>query len=273
MDARFEYVELLCDSQGAKFSNSTAPSTNWPRFFFGQKNFNPVGIKIISAEIPFVFDTISSLNNTFYLITSGITSTISISPNTFTGPSLATELQAKLNATGGSYTVTYDPLTFKYTISSTASFQIQVPEISIAQYIGFPVGTHTSSGNILTSPNMAAASGPMYLYLNSKSLGPIINAYIQDEGQKIDQICRIPINVQRGGVIFYDDPSTGIFFDFIPGHSFTNFDLYLTLGHDQAQSPLDLKGLGFSVKIGLMNHRPGGVPISQKPSNSNFFRG
>jgi hypothetical protein len=271
LSARYEYVELLCDSSGATVSNSSVGTpTSWPKFYFTEKNFRPAGIKIVSAEVPFIFDTISTSNNVITL-NDGPSYTITITPGTYTGPALATEMQTLFNVASAGYTVVWSSDTFRFTFTGVAPFTITLPTVSADLQLGFKTGAWASGvGNILVSPYAAAPSGPFYLYLNSETVGPVVNAYIQDGEHRINQLCRIPINVQKGSVIFYADTNPQQFFDFTPA-TFNSLDLYLTLGFDQAQLPLDLKGVGFSVKVGILNYREGGVPIGQKPASSRFL--
>lgn len=274
LEREYEYIELFCDSRGAKNAGGNGSSRNWPLFDFARYNLRPAGIKIVQAEIPFVFDSIGPTNNVFTVNSTEVT----IPPGTYDGPELATTLQQVLTtAIGAGWTVTYDPFTFKFTFSFlnpipfTFNFGFKVfgPEM----YLGFEKRGYTAQlGNTildpctLVSPIVALPTGPFYLYLNSTAIGNSIKAFTEDNEPRETQICRIPVDQQKGGLISYSDPSGDNFFDFVRGPGFNSFDLYLTLGDDEAQIPLDLKGAGFSVKIGILNYRPAGLPITQPPS-------
>jgi hypothetical protein len=268
LSSRFSYYELEIDSLGAVTSMAAGVQpSNWPQVFFNDTEYNPAGIKVISAEVPFVFDTISSSNNTF-IINYGVGDVVvAITPGTYNSEELRIELQTRLLAITIGWTVSYNSFSFKYTIQYTGPWSITFTQfISPDINLGFADTTYVSTGNAITSPFAASASGPNYLYLNSNTIGPSIKSIIQDNSRNITQLCRIPISVQKGSLILYNDPNPNNFFDFVVGTQFGSFDLFLTLGYDQAQRPLDMKGLGFSCKIGLLNYRNGGIPIGQARS-------
>jgi hypothetical protein len=116
---------------------------------------------------------------------------------------------------------------------------------------------------------IAQISGPFYLYINSAAIGSLINFNLPDNsgtGGIGPEICRVPINVQYGSVIFYNDPDPQKYFDFFSGIQFDTFDFYLTLGSDQYQKPLDLKGSPWSLKLGILAYRPASSDLYTKPS-------
>lgn len=275
--ARYAYSELLCDTYGSTSTFLTGVSpTSWGKFFFTQNNLIPAGIKVISANIPFIFDTISEKNN--IVIRSkfpSIFDEIAITPGTYTGPTLATELALQLNTLGdGLYTVTWNSETFRFTITGPGPFGLRMGDQSPKFMLGLNSGYNGADGSdVLVSPNAASPSGPLYLFLNSSILGPLIKCDSQDDTRTINQICKIPIDVQKGGFISYKDSNPTQFFDFPSNKVVTFFDLYLTLGYDQEQVPLDMKGMGFSVVLGVLGHRKGGLPITQRPGPINFLRG
>lgn len=264
LSSRFEYLELNCDSRGSSVSAGGTAATTWPMFFFNNHSFNPAGIKVLEAEVPFVFDTISQKNNTFIVNWGAGDTVITLTPGTYDAEELRVEIQTRLNAAAAGWNVTYNPFNFKYTITYTGSWTLNFASKNTpAINMGFGLGTLSSTANAITSANAASASGPLYLYVNSRTIGPGIRNMTQDEDVNINQICRIPINVQKGSVIFYKDSNPNQYFDFLPGYQFNNFDLFLSLGFDQSEYPLEMKGLGFSVKLGILNYRPAGIPIGQ----------
>lgn len=274
LSTKFSYTELLCDTANGSPNSGSFPAADWAQFYFTQKEYIVAGIKVIKAEIPFVFDTISAANNKFYFKTPSLftEAQLSIPVGNYTGPSLATAFQNALNSVApGGFTVTWNTTTLRFDISSGTTSTIRFTGPSPKLMLGFPDGS-TSLGTNASSPNAAAPSGPLYLFLNSATLGPSINCHAQDDTKNINQICKIPIDVNPGGVILYRDPNPQQFFDFISTSDFTNFDLYLTLGFDQEQVPLHTNGLGFSVTLGILQHRDGGAPINQRPGNISFMR-
>lgn len=274
LSSRFSYSELLCDSFTATASNNSSyDSTSWPRFFFNQQQFNGIGLKVLEATVPFIFDTINSSNNTFVIDNaSNPATTLTIPAGTYTGPQLATALQTVLN-TFDVFTVSWNSDTSKFTITGDEAFNVTFTDTSPRQMLGMPLGTTYSTGNTLISPNAASPTGSLYLYINSEFFGPGIRCDSQDDERRINQICKIPINVQPGAVISFKNNYPDHFFDLRVQGNFSSFDLYITLGGDSMQRPVDMKGLGFSVTLGLLNHRGAGLPINQRPGAVNFLRG
>lgn len=281
MDPTFEYIELELDSTTAISAGNGVDYLNWPIFEFPSKQIVPAGIKVISAEIPFVFDTITTLNNNVQITYSdggpAIDYYAQITPGTYTGPELATELKTQLDTVVltklAAFTVTWEgesppsSTAYKYTITNQGVFTFTFGTSSPTLELGFPRGTTSGitigPNTTVTSPNAASPEGPFYIYMNSQTLGPQTKVSLPDNQRFYNQIAKIPIDVNRGGTILYTDP--------VPDQwltnrdaTFTQFDLYLTLGRDQLQVPLDLKGLGFSLKLGILSYRAGGLSINQQ---------
>jgi hypothetical protein len=130
-------------------------------------------------------------------------------------------------------------------------------------YIGFPGGgtssqTFGAGGDALEAPNAALVSGPNYLYLNSLKLGQLCNMYLPEGafnlggGNAGPQLSKIPVNVQPGGVIYWQDPDPQKWWDLENLTTLLSCDFYLTLGNTTTQTPLALNGLGFSLKLGML---------------------
>lgn len=283
LSSKLQYQELLIDSSQAISAETSGYSAkNWPRLLFEDQQLNPAGLKVVSAEIPFVFDTLLEESNrmlvTAIVLGVPITFPLYITPGNYTVDELIVEVLAQLNNLVAGWTMTWDDKTQKFTFGHTSNFTfdfrpIETLKTSLYNFLGFEKnGVYTSSGNTLTSANIANPSGPFYLYLNSRNLGQQVKA-ITPIGVTVDaqvQICRIPINVQRGAVIFYTDPTPNNFFDFVEGFKFQSIDLYFTIDSAYGQQVVDFKGLPFSVKIGLLTYREGGSSILAKPSSSRF---
>lgn len=113
----------------------------------------------------------------------------------------------------------------------------------------------------LETPNVILVSGPSYLYVNSQKLGSDFDLYLPtgavnlNGGKSGPQIAKIPINTNSGGVIFWQDPDPEKWFEFSLLQTLNNFDLYLTLGNTTSQVPLQLNGLSFSVKLGMLKRK------------------
>jgi hypothetical protein len=263
----YEYAELLCDSVAATSAGvSGALSNDWPLFNLSNTIANVAGIKVIEAEIPNIFDAIGPNNNTFIFNDNAINYTITIATGNYTGADLATALQTAMAAIRPGFTVTYNSTTWRFTFTQPAAVSWGLTfstKYTLYSVLGFRVTFYSASGagSTITSPFVAQVSGPLYLSINSFKFGRDVNINRVDQliGSNTPQeissvICRVPVNVQKGAVIFYRDANLTQFFDYLR-YDFDSFDLFLSLGYDQNQIPLDMKGFPWSVKLGLYIYR------------------
>ena len=207
-----------------------------------------------------------------------------------------------------SYTFVYNPTTGIYQINVVAgnanskqgyfnfyfTFPASTNEVSsLAFVIGGPTngnGTSNSylspgaSATILIPPyytigfmkNIVNLTGPSYMYLNSRKLGPVFNIYLprgqgtQNSGNAGPQIAKIPVNVNPGGVIYWSDPDISKYFDLAALNSLTQLDLYFTLGNDTLY-PVLFNGASFSVKIVLLINNTSKTDPSD-PANIGLFK-
>jgi len=267
----YEYSELLCDSVAANSAGTpTASSNDWPVFNLSSSIQNVAGIKVIEAEIPNVFDAVGSNNNTLIYVASGTPYTITIATGNYTGADLATALQTQIAGISAGFTVTYNTTTWRFTFTQALAINWGLTfssKYTLYSVLGFRITSYTASGaaSTIVSPFVAQVSGPLYLSINSFKFGRDIKINSIDNfiGSGIPQeissvICRVPVNVQKGAVIFYKDAIPNTFFDYVR-YDFDSFDLFLSLGYDQNQIPLDMKGFPWSLKLGLYLYRPDGL--------------
>lgn len=73
------------------------------------------------------FFKIDSTNNSIY-INDGSDKTVTIASGTYTGTTLATEVQTKLNASSSNWTCSYSTTTYKFTIGNSGSVTIRLSE-------------------------------------------------------------------------------------------------------------------------------------------------
>lgn len=284
IDQTLCYVELAVDSfdataAGGQFwKNSSSPNNeiifSWPKFYWTEKTTNIVGIKIVSAEIPNVWDTINVGNNTLVYTSAGVDHTITVPVGNYTGANLATNLQTQISAITAGMTVVWNATNLSFTFTQTIDvnpWSISFPTKNSLYYIlGFLAGSTNSAvgaGSSVVSTVIANLTGPYYVYLNSRTLGPLINFNLADGNALAiggPQIARIPINVNKNSVIFYTDPNPNFFFDYFSQRGLEVFDLYLTLGSGQEQIPLDMKGVPWSVKFGILATRDASRDLTQK---------
>jgi hypothetical protein len=282
MDPNIEYIEIAVDNWdstaagGQQWTNG--PTTinqlqySWPKFYWTEKSPDIIAFKLVSAEIPNVFDTVSRGSNTFLITVAGVPTTITIPDGIYTGTTLATALTTLLAAYP--ITVTYNTVTlrldFVYGLANPWSLFFADRNTAYS-VLGFLPGSTTSlaGAGTITSTIIPNVTGPYYLYLNSRIMGPLINFNLCDgspDAVGTPQIARVPINVNKGSVIFYTDPTPDNWFDFFAGPKFEVFDLYLTVGSDQEQRPLDMKGVPWSVKMGFLAYRQATSDLRVKPA-------
>jgi hypothetical protein len=285
LNDNYEYFEFSLDSLDADCSfNGSSAATDWPSFTVAAKGplQDVVAVKILEAQIPVSWYVFNSVNNTFIITeTVGGAKTITIPIGNYTGAALATALQAAFVTAGttATYTVTYNStLTMKYTFASNSTTNVFTFTfgagygISGVQpnsgnknprlWIGFPPGDTTSSAQptnqTIVSPNMIMPSGPNYIYINSQKLGSDVDVFLPNGafnlggGKAGPQMAKIPVNANTGGVIIWQDPDPQKWFKYDQLQTLNGFDFYLSLGNTTSQLPLQLNGLSFSLKLGIL---------------------
>lgn len=231
---------------------------------------------------------------TFSVASQGVTNAlVTIPVGNYTAYGLAELLQILMNQAAilqnGSFpstaiTVTYSgdadtpstgKLTFNLIIGATNigvpwSMTFNDPEetgnLTPRYFLGFNAGTInsvfvTGTGNAIEAPNVALITGANYLYVNSRRLGQLCNMFLPlgaanlGGGISGPQLAKIPVNVQPNGTIFWQDADPSKWFDLENLVNFTDVDFYLTLGNSSSQVPLNLNGLSFSLKLGILVNR------------------
>ena len=208
---------------------------------------------------------------------------IEITPNrAYTAAELASEITTKFNAalTPNAYgvltaNVTYDSGSGKFKIIFTNSLLLGVNhdvtitmDPTIAVLLGLlPVNTTVTdkfqqslvSKQVwnFSPQNVALATGPNYLQINSLKLCNIVKNYVPEGplgtvGQTNTAICQVPITTNFGGVNYWQNTQQDSF-DTQNLFVLDRFDLFLTLGTSKV--PLKLNGLSWQCKIRLFIDR------------------
>jgi len=266
-----EYTEYQLDSQDAIIQLNGTSSLDWPNFQIPNPQQNTIAaIKVLEVSIPFSYYVINSGNNTFLLTDTIVTdATVTIPVGNYTSTTWIAALDAALLVASNTktWTTTYSSLTGKTTTTSTVAntFTFTFPNTATTKFgvtdprlwIGFNAGANASVSNVMTSPNVLSITGPQYLYVNSSSIGGLVECLLpstsvaQSNGGYGPQIARIPVNVNPGGTIQWQDPDPLKWFDLENALVFTNIDIYLTMGNSSTK-PLALNGLPFSIKLGVL---------------------
>jgi hypothetical protein len=296
LNDNYTYHEIFLDSLDCDSStDSYFASTDWPLFQLATPIPNLAAIKIIEIQIPFSFYVFNNSNNTFLLSEQGgvTNAVVTIPIGNYNSTTLATQLATSLNAAGSTtYTVTFSgaastPSTGKFSISSAAgagnpftlTFGANADDTGAKNprlFLGFNGGANVSDSvtPTLVAPNVALISGPNYLYLNSKFLGPATTTLLPrgavslGSGTAGPQLAKIPINVQPGGTIYWQDPNPLMWFPLHNMTLLTQFDLYITVGNLATPSVTRLNGLSFSVKLGLLSNNQ--ILTKQQGSDAGF---
>lgn len=270
-----EYTEVYLDSSQSIAAVGNYANTDNALFYFDYPIQNISYMKVIEAEIPVSYYTITSSNNTFTMTDGGGGSaTVTLTPGNYNSSTLSTTLAAALTAaspTGKTYTVTFSSTTQKFTITvSSTTFTLTFGttgddgQTNPRFFLGMNAGANSSTLTSLVSPNTANITGPNYLYICSDVLGGLVNSVLpnlsQNRGQKGPQIARVPVNVNPGEVVYYNDPVPEKWFPLPNLLQIRQLDLYLTLG--TSSEKIQLNGQPFSIKLGLLLNRNAGVDVN-----------
>lgn len=271
LNGNYEYNEFEIDSFDAlQAYNSSYTSLNWPRIYFGKPLTNVVAVKVLQVTVPFKYYVIHSGNNTFLLDAN----TVTLDVGSYTASELATQISSKVNGLiAGTTSCSYSTSTMKFTISNNAPTAFTLTfgaagnngSTNARLVLGYNAGT-TASSATQVGPNVAQWNGPPYLYLNSATLGTMINLFLNGDGivnangtgADGPQVCMIPVNTTRDNTITYTDPDPQKWF-YVGSQNFNaGLDFYLTMGTGNQQVPLDLNGSRFCVKLGILQAKDQG---------------
>lgn len=287
----YEYVEFQFDSLDATTqTTSSAAITDWPTFQLSKPMTNIAAVKLLECQVPFSYYVVTTENSAFtfygqpdpitYPFEPTFTSTITIPTGNYNsttlGTTLTTLLQAVMTANypgdpWGTVTVTFSTLTGKYTINITGvEFQFFFGDVNFPAesnrgdnnprlLLGFPAYASelvVGAGPVV-APNVALVTGPNYIYLNSKLLGPLAECWLPTgaaggSGEANPQLAKISVNTNPGGVIDWQDPNPQKWFNLDNLFQLNSVDFYFTLGNSIAQLPLRFNGQGFSIKVGFL---------------------
>lgn len=277
----YDYTEYSFDSSQATVpAVSTAAIRDWPQFIFGRVLKDIAAIKILEVEIPFAWYVFNSTNNVFNLIENGTSLSVgvpvTIPIGNYNATTLAAALATALTAASPglfTYTVTYNNSTGKFTFSNndpgaTAQFSfsnsVSIMNHDLRDYLGFlqnvTINSSTGPNPTLSSSGPASVTGPNYLFVNSNTLGPVVQLYLPvgngTNGNLGPELAKVPINTQPGGIIFWQDPDPQKWFDVGAVNNLDRIDIFLRLGSIfNGQSPLQLNGQSFSIKLGVLSWR------------------
>lgn len=290
---QYEYFELFLDSLDADSADGTALSTDFPLFQLGSPIPSVAAIKILEVQIPFSYYVFNERNNTFLLTDDVVANAlVTIPVGNYNSGVMTTRLKAQLELASPNrvYTVVFsnsNPNTGKFTITNNAvglaTFSLifgsdtDVGATNPRNALGFGAGANVSTLQTLVAPYAAILSGPNYLYVNCRALGPSINTQLPlgavslGGGSVGPQICKVPVTVQPGGVIFWTDPNPDMWFSLGNLALLSQLDLYITVGNT-AQPPItEFNGGSISVKVGVLQNKMQSVSVQGASGSDRIF--
>lgn len=269
LNPNYNYYEFSFDSSQAQHSyNPSYTKEDYPVFFLGGKRdlTNVAAIKILEVQIPFSYYV---FNGSRIVYTDPLGTRNIFLLGNYTAAQLITKLKTELDAAhvalGGAanaFTVILNPQLNKLNIlgfdAGPFVFSLTLTATD-AEALGYNTGLNTADlAGSLQAPKSILVSGPNYLYLNSNTLGTLVNLYLPASdvttgGNAGPQVAKIPVNVAPTGIIYWQDPDPQKWFDVENLNQLQQTDFYLSLGtHTEV---LRLQGLPFSIKFGVLLNR------------------
>lgn len=212
-------IKIYVNSKDRIYKNDSITNFNIQLNDLGV-NKNVLGYRINNISLPksqyyTVYEPIpndTTEDQTFTLNDGGIVNVV-IKRGNYTIQQLVTELKTKLDAYGSQvYTVTYDSILNKVTISAPGSFQIAWSSNNARyphQAIGYILGWHDKQGNILnissttsaTSPEQVVLSGPLNYFIKSSVITTYKTCFFNNVSNNV--ICAVPNKGSIFDVIYY----------------------------------------------------------------------
>ncbi len=252
---------LNIDSKFRSYTNSTATNTYVEavssHFIFRPHRAykNTASIKLSSLEFPNVSYTFSvARQNISIQIASpagGAYTTFSISPGNYsTASDLATAVEDVIQATYPTFSISYDSVKNKITISNSTAFDMKFSpspttpfDNGLGYYLGYRNLEYTNSSSYVAEA-LPDIYGDTYAYL-------VVNDYGVIEHQDFNQtsfsaLAKIQLNVTKGSMIFDQLNTTTKEYFFVQPTNISQFDIRLL---DAYGRELDLQGMNFSITL------------------------
>lgn len=259
----YNYIEIHLDTQFADNKPDVTLSTArpippiHPEWTLSPPVSDVLGVKLLTAQIPYTADVVNSTNNTF--------STDVGQYDIPVGNYNVTELLAALNALTidpGQANAPYLEWSYVSRTGSLAARSLDGTDHSLVLGEASPVGlfglggpeTLTITPDGTSIPGILNVSGPNYFLLTSRAIASRIHANVRVNGTHSPNpliLAKIPNTVNPGGVLLYTDPSPGYAFD-MNLDQLTTIDLQLLRG-DTLQ-PVEFKA-PWSVTLAVLTQR------------------
>lgn len=257
----YEYNEIHLDSRQADNRGEPDGQTH-PRFAITPPIPFAIGVKVLSAQIPFSWDIVTPTNNSFSV--DGVS--YSLPTGTYTLTSLLDTFNNLVAASSPTVVLGYNERTGALTIQDTALTSASIPGTLEIPPTG-PVnmfGLSEPSVIAITKdatdlPGQVNVTGSNYALLTSAALAGRLSKNIRINGETTPHpvvLAKIPVTVNPGTVVLYNDSSPGYCFD-MSMETLQNIDLMLLNGDDF--TPLNIKS-PWAVSLMVLSQRETSVP-------------
>lgn len=259
----YEYNEIHLDSSKADNRGDSDGQLN-PRFAITPPVPSVIGIKVLTAQIPFAWNIVTADNNAFSI--DGRPYTLPI------GNYSVTTLVDQLNSLVA--TANFNPgVTFGFN-QRTGALTIQDSNLaanSLPGVLSIPANGPVSLFGLAAPADVpitvaetdlaghANATGSNYLLLTSQSLAGRLSKNIRINGETTPHpivLAKIPVTCDPGGVIAYQDASPGYCFD-MGMEQLQHIDLLLLDGDTLKPLPVNSP---WSVSLMVLSQRETSVP-------------
>jgi hypothetical protein len=231
------YRELYFSSANADNNDMSDPIFSIPENIFVDR------WRIESVTLPLSWNVVGDHNNTITVIEGGVPRTVGIPSGNYNVATLGPALQTAL---GGTYQVTFNETTRKYTISNNTAFQVAPGTMGtgIWRIIGMSKTLPTPSATSTVMPNVADLTNNAPVLLTSTSIS---SPHLTFAGRHTSNIIAvIPIDAPQGSYMTYQN--MGSFLESSTSLSLIDFHIL-----DSATlRPLQLNGCPFFVKLSVL---------------------
>lgn len=239
----YQSVKVLVDSN---FRNNKADPVNNFKYDL-DKVINRVSrIYVESSQIPFTYYTTTTNNNVFETSLG----TVTLSPGNYNSGNIAMVLKNELDvsaAAGAPWTVVFDLITLKLTISSAVAFSIVTTTANtMASELGFNSDTAVNTSHV--GDGVVNLSGPRYLVIKSSLIGEnrAFTTAVAPEVSSRNIIQTIPVNTNPGGVVL--DSMSNPRYNILGFKTSFHKDIDFRLEDDKGNL-LELNGNDWSVQL------------------------
>jgi hypothetical protein len=209
MSSLKERVNVVINSKKRRLPN-TETSSNFT-YSLNRDITRITDIIIKAVQMPYTFYGVNSLNNVVTFNNNA--AFITIEPGNYTSTTMSIELKSKIDlALGGTSTVvTFNNVTYKFTITRGSAFILDgaptVPASTAAKILGFSVSSPSAS--TIISDSVVSLSGPNYVNIISTFLTKTIHhKVIYADSSYEGVLFTIPLNGGPGDIITVGEQPT-----------------------------------------------------------------